>query len=314
MNELAKRISVAIVGIPLALFVMMYGQLIFTIVVIVLYLLAVSEFYNFTEKKGNPAIKWLSMISGSIALFSYYWNLSNQQSIRAIFSVIITLVLFVFATMLINLWRDEKISSVNTLGTTLATMFYPFFGFFALLAIRNFDLLVYSKVNNIKLFASDSHLINGLNGINTSGIVEKFNIGNPWADLLILIFASVWICDSAAYFAGRAFGKHKLFPRHSPKKSWEGAIAGFVGAILFFYYTSQILFPEMSTITSILIGAIVGFFGQLGDLVESHLKRDAQVKDSSNLIPGHGGILDRFDSIIFVAPLILVYLLILAIF
>ncbi len=126
--------------------------------------------------------------------------------------------------------------------------------------------------------------------------------------LIISIFVTIWICDSAAYYIGTAFGKHKLFPRVSPKKSWEGAIAGFVFAILAMIAAKLIVLDFLSWQSIIGIGIIVGILGQIGDLIESLFKRDAGVKDSSGLIPGHGGIFDRFDSLIFSAPFILTIL------
>jgi phosphatidate cytidylyltransferase len=130
-----------------------------------------------------------------------------------------------------------------------------------------------------------------------------------WGGLTVLaLFASIWICDSAAYFAGRAFGRHTLFERVSPKKTWEGALAGFVFAIAAFVAAKALFLPYLSYPSALVCGATVGCFGQLGDLAESLMKRDAGVKDSSALIPGHGGIFDRFDSLIFVSPLVFFYL------
>jgi len=126
--------------------------------------------------------------------------------------------------------------------------------------------------------------------------------------LIIAILVTIWICDSAAFFLGTAFGKHKLFPRVSPKKSWEGAIAGLVFSLITMM-ASKFLVLEFLTITdAIVIGGLVGTIGQMGDLVESLIKRDANVKDSSALIPGHGGVFDRFDSLIFTSPCIYLYL------
>jgi len=125
---------------------------------------------------------------------------------------------------------------------------------------------------------------------------------------VIALFVAIWTCDSAAYFAGRAFGRHKLFERVSPNKTWEGAIAGFIFAIGTFLLAREVVLPYLSLSGAIVCGAIVGVFGQIGDLAESLLKRDAGVKDSSSLIPGHGGVLDRFDSLLFVSPLVFLYL------
>jgi phosphatidate cytidylyltransferase len=138
---------------------------------------------------------------------------------------------------------------------------------------------------------------------------EAIHQVNRWGGATVIsVFVSLWMCDSLAYFAGRFFGKHKLFERVSPKKTWEGASAGYVGAVAAFLIAQNYFLPFMSVGNAFVCGSIVGIFGQLGDLAESLLKRDAGVKDSSALIPGHGGVLDRFDSLIFVSPLIFFYL------
>jgi phosphatidate cytidylyltransferase len=126
--------------------------------------------------------------------------------------------------------------------------------------------------------------------------------------VLISVLATIWICDSAAFFGGTALGKHKLFPRVSPNKSWEGAIFGLVFAMLTMILAKNLVLEFLDWTSVIVIGIIVGTIGQAGDLVESLFKRDAGVKDSSNLIPGHGGIFDRFDSLLFSAPVILLYM------
>jgi phosphatidate cytidylyltransferase len=127
---------------------------------------------------------------------------------------------------------------------------------------------------------------------------------------LIMMLASIWICDSAAFFVGKPFGRHKIAESVSPNKSWEGGIAGLVAAIAAWLVARAFIggFEEVSVSTAIAMGIIVGVFGQIGDFAESMLKRDAGVKDSSTLIPGHGGVLDRIDSILFVAPLTYLYL------
>ena len=144
------------------------------------------------------------------------------------------------------------------------------------------------------------------------GIREFYpNIGDLYSRggyIIISMLASIWLCDSAAYYGGTKFGKHKLYPRVSPKKSWEGAIFGFVFAIIAMVLAKNIVLDFLDWKTIISFGIIIGIGGQVGDLIESLFKRDAGVKDSSNLIPGHGGIFDRFDSLLFTAPLILLYL------
>jgi phosphatidate cytidylyltransferase len=126
--------------------------------------------------------------------------------------------------------------------------------------------------------------------------------------LIISLLASIWVCDSAAFFGGTALGKNKLFPRVSPNKSWEGAIFGLIFAVGAMLAAKAFLLDFLSWIDVILLGMIVGVIGQIGDLIESLFKRDAGVKDSSQIIPGHGGVFDRFDSLLYTAPAVLLYL------
>lgn len=126
--------------------------------------------------------------------------------------------------------------------------------------------------------------------------------------LAFAVWGSIWICDTAAYFGGSKFGKTLLAPKVSPKKTVEGFIFGLFGALLFgvaMYFLNLISLDE-----GLAIGIIAGTFGQIGDLAESKIKRDANVKDSGTLLPGHGGILDRFDSLLFTAPIFALYLMV----
>ena len=124
-----------------------------------------------------------------------------------------------------------------------------------------------------------------------------------------LIFVSSWICDTFAYLSGMLLGKHKLAPVLSPKKSIEGAIGGVIGAAvfggLFSYFAIERLYPEKNvTWIFVLITAVGAVIAQIGDLAASGIKRNEGIKDYGRLIPGHGGIMDRFDSVIFTAPMV----------
>ena len=128
--------------------------------------------------------------------------------------------------------------------------------------------------------------------------------------LIILVFCLLWANDIFAYLTGKLLGKHKLFPRISPGKTIEGSLGGLVFTVIavavFSHYADWLPIPA-----AVGMAAIAVLFGTLGDLSESMLKRQAGVKDSGKLIPGHGGILDRFDSVMFSVPFIFVYLLLL---
>ena len=129
--------------------------------------------------------------------------------------------------------------------------------------------------------------------------------------LVWLIFLASWFCDTAAYYAGKTLGRHKLCPKVSPKKTIEGSIGGIIGAAvacgIFGYFISDKV-TGIALYDYIIIGLICGVFCQFGDLVASSIKRYAGIKDYSKLIPGHGGILDRFDSILFSGVVVYFYL------
>jgi len=125
--------------------------------------------------------------------------------------------------------------------------------------------------------------------------------------LVSLIFLLVWILDTSAYFIGKKFGRKQLYPRISPKKTWAGTVWGLFFTIIGAFLAKIIYIDFLTFFHAAALGIIVGITGQVGDLVESALKRTAEIKDSSTIIPGHGGVLDRFDSLIFTAPFAYLY-------
>ena len=130
--------------------------------------------------------------------------------------------------------------------------------------------------------------------------------GIQWLFVMMLIVMSN---DSVAYYTGSAFGKHRLYPLVSPKKSIEGAIGGLVGSCAGTLLAKFLFFPQLTFADAIITALGVGIVGQAGDLFESLLKRSFGVKDSGTIIPGHGGVLDRLDSILFAAPITYYYVL-----
>lgn len=127
---------------------------------------------------------------------------------------------------------------------------------------------------------------------------------NP--NIILSIFILIWVNDTFAFLVGKTFGKHKLFEKVSPKKTIEGFVGGFIFSIVAGIILAQFLMLQ-SYIHWIFIAVLASVFGTLGDLVESKFKRIANVKDSGNIMPGHGGVLDRLDSIIFVAPIVFLF-------
>ena len=140
-------------------------------------------------------------------------------------------------------------------------------------------------------------------GMLLSGIiVVREALPAPWGGVLVLgILLSVWANDSFAYLVGSKFGKHKLAPRTSPKKSWEGFFAGLAGSAVFWCLMTLVPGVTMSIPQAILFGLASGLMGVLGDLAESRIKRNSGFKDSGTIMPGHGGLLDRCDSLFLVA-------------
>lgn len=137
------------------------------------------------------------------------------------------------------------------------------------------------------------------------GFLSDWNLYNfhlPLAFLLML-----WASDTGAYLFGRKLGAHKLFERHSPKKTWEGFFGGMFTSVLVSFIVSY-FFTEISFLIWAGMAVLIVSFGTLGDLVESMLKRSLNAKDSGNLLPGHGGLLDRFDGLLIAAPIVYAYL------
>jgi len=175
-----------------------------------------------------------------------------------------------------------------------------------IISIKCLVFLYDDKNTKIDSFSKFAYLIGYI--ILPFVIITKIPFGikgyNP--NILISIFILIWTNDTFAYLVGKSIGKHKLFERISPKKTIEGFIGGILFAVLASYFISK-YFIGASTFIWIVIASIVGVFGTIGDLVESKFKRIAGVKDSGKIMPGHGGILDRLDSVIFVAPIVFLF-------
>jgi len=134
--------------------------------------------------------------------------------------------------------------------------------------------------------------------------LRGMDYGREWA---IFALFTTFVSDSSAYFIGRTLGRHRLAPMISPRKTWEGAIGGVVGAVMASFLLQWWLKLPTSYTGIALLAAIVSVFGQVGDLAESLFKRNTGAKDSGQMLPGHGGFLDRIDSIVFAGPIVYFY-------
>jgi phosphatidate cytidylyltransferase len=189
---------------------------------------------------------------------------------QTIFQLLLGLILFsVFIVFTIELFRDKTIS-FNNIGATLMSVIY------VAIPLSLLSFLAHNETNEYHY------------------------------QMILSIFILVWLSDMGGYFAGVNFGKHKLLERVSPKKSWEGVVGGLILCLIGSYVLS-LYFPIMSKAQWLILGAIVCVSSVIGDLIESMLKRSANIKDSGNILPGHGGILDRFDSVLFVIPIVYIF-------
>ena len=267
MKELFIRVAVAVVAIPALVFMILQGGYWFFALIALIAVLGQWEMGRLLKAKEVHAQMWIAYLLGLGMLYATAFGLHLHMKLFWL-----TLLLILFAG---EMFRNRGSALLNTAGSLLI-LAYP---------VAFLAALLYLRFHIGELLPGKTH---------AGGI------------FILLIFIAIWVCDTFAYFFGVAFGKHRLFERVSPKKSIEGAVAGLVGALLVFFVARWSNILPLTVVQAVLAGLIVGIGGQLGDLVESWFKRDAGVKDSSQILPGHGGILDRFDSLLFIAPFFLI--------
>ncbi len=207
-------------------------------------------------------------LSASLFIAYFYYD-QPEIDLIYIYSIIVVLIMLV---LFIELFRKKPNSTENYNITVGGILYIPLL-VGALIGIRDFD-----SVN-------DTHFT-------------------------FALFISIWICDSAAYIAGKKFGKKKIYPRVSPNKTVVGSIAGLIFAFITYIVMDKIGFIkfDLDIMQITILAVISGVFGQAGDFIESLFKRDTNVKDSGALLLGHGGVLDRFDSLIIASPLVYIFL------
>ncbi|NTV02704.1 MAG: phosphatidate cytidylyltransferase [Chlorobiaceae bacterium] len=266
-NNLFQRVAVGLVGIPLLLWINMKGGIFFLGFVLVLSLMATYEFRSLATHRAHPPTLLLLLPMTAFLQANFYFRFLDYW--EAMLAVVMLL-------YVAELWRQQGSQFLN-IGSTLVGLVYVNLTFGALLRLR-------------------------LTGAAPGA--PGFAAG---ASLVLLLFVCVWGADILAYFGGSRFGGkfigRKLFPRLSPKKTWEGYFCGILGSFAVAWICSRYV-PGFPDGRAPLIGLLVGVVSPAGDLMESMFKRDAGVKDSSGVIPGHGGVLDRFDTVMFIAPLL----------
>ena len=273
LKNLALRVLVAIFGIPLILFTLYKGSYPLLFLVLIINIFSQYELYKLAEKKNASPLKYVGILFGVFMTLIFFFQ-GIEKSWLILFSGIIVI-------LLIELFRNKSNATLNV-STTVLGILYP-------TSLFSFLILIREIPKHATISADIPYEHGGL--------------------YLIVVMITIWICDTAAYFIGSAIGKHKLFKRVSPHKTVEGAVAGFIFSLIT-VYVFYLIYPNLfSLFNYLMIGILVGIFSQIGDLVESIFKRDAGVKDSSAILPGHGGFFDRFDAPTFVRPIIYLYLL-----
>ena len=261
-----SRLIVAILGIPILIYILLSGGLLLLLFANVIIGIALYEFFNMMEKSGKRPLKKLGMGLGLLIPNFTYLHMKGHP-----FGELLPLIISVGVMLLIisRVFENSSEEASRDIGGTLLGVMYISFLF--------------------------SHII----------AMSFLPQGNLW---ILTAQLMVWVCDSSAYFVGLSTGR-KFFKRGlseiSPKKSIEGTIGGIFFTVLTLGIIRYFLYLKDSTLSFagvVAIGVFVSMTAQIGDLGESLFKRDFKIKDSGNLLGGHGGILDRFDSMIFVVP------------
>lgn len=230
---------------------------------------AVREFHKLTDRNADSFTSWLSAISAAILFLTLL--LHESQVLPPLYTHIAWAIygLCIMTFIVSELFRRRPDTLADWEGMALAQIYIA---------------VPFALLNEVIFFHGAHHPM-----------------------LLLALFVTIWCNDTFAYLFGSLFGRHQMAPRISPKKTWEGFIGGAAGALLSGYIFS-ISDPELTLLQWFIFSEIVVIFGTLGDLVESLLKRHLGVKDSGHAIPGHGGWLDRFDSMLLAAPAVTLYL------
>lgn len=244
------------------------GHWVFGCFYLLLSLLCLNEFYSLIKQTGISPNRSTGMLAGAV-IYAVF-ALFNSDSYNLLYHKL----LFLIVIALTAVFMQELFKKTPAPFTNIA---YTFLGLILIVVPFTFF-----------------HALAYLQG--------DFNFHLPLAFLLML-----WANDTGAYLTGMAFGKHKLFERHSPKKTWEGFIGGVAISAGAAFIISR-FYVELEWPQWVIMAILIGTIGTMGDLVESMFKRSINVKDSGGILPGHGGLLDRFDGLFLAAPVVYTYL------
>ncbi|MCX6306064.1 MAG: phosphatidate cytidylyltransferase [Bacteroidetes bacterium] len=277
MSNFWKRTITGLSMVFILLAAIYFSGWVFAVIFLLITILGLWEFYGLISSETCHPQKYYGIFAGILLylatvvvhLAPWWLNLAGQPWFVFI-PFIVPIPLF-FISFIIEIYRDRPNPLANVATTTLGFLYIAL----------PLSLLIYFNRPDVLHF-----------------------LGMPV--ILVGYFAFTWIYDTAAYLYGRQFGKHKFFERISPKKTWEGTIAGAV-VTLAVAFGLHLLVRDLPLTDWLALACIVIFFGTHGDLAESLLKRSLNIKDSGTILPGHGGILDRFDTMLISAPFVFLY-------
>jgi phosphatidate cytidylyltransferase len=287
-NELMRRVLVAAVGIPVAAVAFYLGGWVLAALLAVLAALAAEEFYRLSVRSGARPFATVGIAAAAVAPLMATVRSSPGSAGSLLWTLVLLLLLGSAAAAV---WRrDIDARPASAVALTVVGFLYTGGTLSYAVFLRSLPLV------NIPLSSP-----------------QPQTLAAAGAGILAFPIALTWICDSLAYFAGRRWGRRKLMPAVSPGKTVVGAIAGLVGAVvagvlLAHFALEAWLGVPLGVVAGAGCGLVVALVGQVGDLAESLLKREAGVKDSGTLLPGHGGILDRLDALFLVLPVSYWYL------
>lgn len=236
--------------------------------------LTVNEFIKIMSQRGEVVVSRPIVIAGSCYLFFVFWlnSLTRGESLALFFPYL----LFLIYCYIKELFGKQP-NPIANLGTIMLSQMY------VVLPLSLINVLAFTPF-------------------------ECFHSEAPYYAITLAIYIFIWINDTGAYLSGITLGKHKMFPRISPKKSWEGAIGGALATIASAFVVAH-FYTFMELWQWIGMAIVVILAGTFGDLTESMMKRQLDIKDSGHILPGHGGFLDRLDSMLFAIPAVVAYLL-----
>lgn len=271
MSNPIKRLLTAAVAIPILYIIFLIGGLLYLLFFLILILVGQIEYQKLLESKNLPNEKILGIVSsllmGVSAYLGYYY-------FTFCFTALILLIL------VLDLRKGDFSQTVTNIGATLFGVIYLGWLLSHAILLRNIG-----QNENIRAYSENNQ-----------------GLGDLGFFLVVFAVACTFLNDTGAYYTGTLIGKHKLAPKISPGKTIEGTVGGIVVCIIAGLIVNFLFGYPLSSDWTIAFALLVGIAAILGDLVESSIKRGAGIKDSGDIVPGHGGVLDRFDSLIFVFP------------